>query len=155
MDTTASRPVFRPVPTSAGVMGNGGVRSQRAKSKGKPNHPADPGEGKIGRVTVVEASLCRNAGAMGERRRVGTRTGSDPCHGMRPVSPHARTPGPRSKDGTHPDRSSGVRNVETPMESGTEPVGQLQGRRNAPVGKDDPRSEGQHVKARAQDKGKP
>src|SRR5437588_3553368 len=93
-------------------------------SKASPSHTGGPGYGKAGRVNDSEPSLrlryassparhggyaARRAnGAPADRRRVGT-------------------PRPRSTDGTHPGRISGMRNVETPTGSGPQPVGPTQG----------------------------
>ncbi len=52
--------VSNSVPTPACVAGNGGVRSQGAKSKVSLNHPDKPGEGKAGRMNASEPSMRRH-----------------------------------------------------------------------------------------------
>ncbi len=49
--------VQRPSPPPARVAGNGGVRSTGGKPKERPSHPAQPGEGKAGRVNESEPSM--------------------------------------------------------------------------------------------------
>lgn len=122
---TRPRSVSRSVPTSAGVVGNDGVRSQGPKPKGAPSPTEQPGEGKTGRTNESEPPLRSrlplptemetDTGAMSQRasgapfsliRRDGQNAGAQ------------RTPRLRDRGGVLPGRSSAMWNVETPMESG-------------------------------------
>ena len=105
--------VFRSVPTSQGVAGNGGVWSAREKPKETPSHPEKPGKGKAGRMNTSEPSMrLRNyvvAGTMADED--GNDGSGTQAHAGMPalrgaVLPRLRTPRPRSIEGILPSRTS-------------------------------------------------
>src|SRR5438067_9980132 len=60
--------------------------------------------------------------------------GNDGSSGMRPRSSHARTPRPRSREGTQPPRVSLAQNVATPFEVWRRPVSRPQVKPNPSEG---------------------
>ena len=101
----------RPIPTRRGVPGNQEVSGARGESRTHlPATRAGGGQGKVGRVPS-KAPL---------RKVAGSGFYGDVGHGAWGfATPPRRTPQPRGRERTHPDRISVVRNEVTPSESGS------------------------------------
>jgi hypothetical protein len=100
----------RPIPTRRGVPGNRGVSELEGKAEPTCQpHTAGGGPGKVGRVPS-EAPL-RKVAASGSDGDAGPGT-----RGL--VLPPRRTPQPRGRERTHPDRASVMRNEVTPSGPG-------------------------------------
>ena len=81
-----------------------------------PNHTGEPGKGKIGRVNASKLPMrLRNFGSPVRWLR---KAMSGPKVDSTSELVRARTPRPRSRGSTHPDRVSLVRNAAIPLWSG-------------------------------------
>jgi hypothetical protein len=94
-------------------------------AKGRPSYPDKPAQGKLGRVTAKESSLRLRYYRLPERWLTKTAIKGQEARfciasfSWEAVIPPSRTPGPRSIEGTHPQRVSQLWNVATPLQSGS------------------------------------
>src|ERR1041385_6483100 len=135
-------------PHSVQVPGNEACDSRPRKPKVHLNHQEVLGKGKLGRVNANEPSTrlrdYRLSKAMVDHGNDGS-SYRPSCRykGLRPRTPQDRTPRPRSREGTHPQRFSLVRNVAPPLRSASasRPDDLRKKGLNPQGGQDDPRSE--------------
>jgi hypothetical protein len=135
-------------PQAVQVLGNETCDSRPLKPKAHLNHQEKPGKGKLGRVNANEPSLRLRdywlSKPMVDYDNDGSRyRGLSRYEGLRPRTPQDRTPRPRSREGTHPQRLSLVRNVAIPLRSGSasRPDDLRKNGLTPQGGQDDPRSE--------------
>jgi hypothetical protein len=142
-------------PQAVQAFGNETCDRRPLKPKVHLNHRGTPGKGKLGRVNANEPSWrlrdYRLPKPMVDHGNDGSKCGdAPPYEALRPRTPQDRTPRPRSREGTHPQRFSLVRNVAIPLRSGfaSRPDDLRKNGLIPQGGQDDPRSKGHPPKGK-------